>query len=99
MDGVRIIHPEVFQLAPPTNHRFSHRIAEKDDQHSMVLKVVKSVKNRREENLAAAQVRRLWNALKEDDVRLPLKQFLSLVTSNEFFIGLPQKVSSIPTSI
>jgi hypothetical protein len=99
MDGVRIIQTEVFQLAPPTNHQFSQRIAEKDDQHSLVLKVVKSVKNRREENLAAAQMRRLWNALNEDDVRLPLKQFLSLVTSNEFFVGLIQKVSSIPISI
>jgi hypothetical protein len=40
MDGVRIIQTEVFQLAPPTNHQFSQRIAEKDDQHSLVLKVV-----------------------------------------------------------
>jgi len=80
MDGTRFIPLFVFPLESESinvERRSSARLKEKQGKHSLTLKVFTSQRNDREDKLAAARARLLWNELDEVVARAPLKTFLA----------------------
>jgi hypothetical protein len=91
MDGLKSLPTEVFQLAEESNRRESSRIAQRSHKNSMKLKIFKNQKNNREENLAGAKMREMWNELDETTVRSKALEFRRVIQTDGVFQYLCDK--------
>jgi hypothetical protein len=89
LDGSRYIDPEIFPLEQTTSTRMSNRLAEQ--RHEFQLAVNCRPKNAKEDKLAAAQSRKMWNALNRSLVTSPYKKFVTGVKADGVIINLIEK--------
>jgi hypothetical protein len=85
MDGVRFLPDLVFPVESIDTNRCSQRLREKQPRHCLTLMVQREHKNKMEDNLAAAQMRILWNALREEDVKLSVNKFKGTIESDDTY--------------
>jgi hypothetical protein len=85
MDGEKRLPPDIFPMEETNIHRASGRLAQKKQTHSLRLKIFETQKNSREDSLAGAQMRMLWNALDEETVRAKKFLFKETTKSEEMF--------------
>jgi hypothetical protein len=84
LDGRRFIPESVFSLEPECVTRHSQRIEQRRKKHCLILEEIRS-SNSLEEKLSAAQMRKLWNSLEEETVRLPVAEFRRVVQKDEIY--------------
>jgi hypothetical protein len=83
--GKRFIDPQVFALEPINDiTRQSQRIRANSRKHSLNLSTF-TQKNEKENKLAAACMRSLWNALPQDAVTAAERKFEDIMKSDEIF--------------
>ena len=90
MDAPRHIPDCVFPLRETNVNRYSQRIAAAGNSNSLMVHIFRDQKNAKEDKLAGAQLRQLWNALGDDLVRSRLQEFKETVMSNTFINWLKQ---------
>ena len=83
LDGVRHIDDDVFVPEAEPLNRISSRLQAKKKQHGHQLKTQYDARNSKEDKLAAAHARRLWNALPAEVVSASVKAFGEMVKSEE----------------
>jgi hypothetical protein len=84
-EGKKFIPAEVFPFAMESTHRSSTRIRDKQNKHGLQLHLFKEQKNSLEEKLSAAQMRALWNAMEESEIRMQLAPFKSKIKETDVF--------------
>jgi len=92
-DGIRFIPKEVFQSQKedkPEGRKLRGRT------HSMAVKEEQGQKNTLEEKLAAARMRKMWNALTEEEVQLKLEAFEDKVKEEDIFRRLSMNGTLTP---
>jgi hypothetical protein len=83
--GIHFISSDVFPLQEESTSRCSARLKAKTNNHKMLMKTWNGKGGEREEKLAAAQSRKLWNALPEEVVTDTLEGFERSVKSDSVF--------------
>jgi hypothetical protein len=91
MDGQRFMSSTVFQFEPSVTNRFSQRIRSHQHRHPLILATLNQQKNKLEENMSAAHMRKLWNAMKEEVVQLRGSVFRSVIEKDETYLSLCQE--------
>jgi hypothetical protein len=92
--GVRFISPDVFNFnCGPSQNRQSTRIKEKRGGHNLTLASSSAKESCREENLAASQMRKLWNCLPETVVNEALEGFIASTKSENTFQYLCERLT------
>jgi hypothetical protein len=84
MDGTRHIPDCVFPLEERQSLRFSQRLSERRKTNSRTLQTFEEQKNSKEEKLACAHMRRLWNLVDEEWIHSRLPKFREVITSDSF---------------
>jgi hypothetical protein len=84
LDGTKYIPNGVFEVATSNNNRFSQRLKEQKNRESFLLATF-SQKNALEDKLSAAQMRLLWNELKEDQVLLSFSKYKEQIISDQLY--------------
>jgi hypothetical protein len=86
LEGKRFIPETVFSLELNINdNRHSQRLLEKRGTHELMLMEFKDIRNTKEDRLAAAHMRRLWNGLKVETVKLKFAAFVEAIRSEDFY--------------
>jgi hypothetical protein len=90
ISGERHISKEVFKLKCPSTDRTSARIREATASHDIQLEIRK-VKNVKEGKMAAAQTRKLWNALDKEAVTCSARKLEELLQQTNLLEKLTEK--------
>ena len=91
LEGTRYIDSEVFPLQiPESGIRKSSRLLERKYTNSIQMEIIVKA-NAKEEKLAAAQTRKMWNELDEDVVRSSVRDFACKIRDKEVIGKLVSK--------
>jgi ribonucleases P/MRP protein subunit RPP40 len=85
LSGERYIPESVFPLQEMDLNRRSQRVLDKKMRTMLILKQFTGHKNEREDKLAAAQMRQIWNSMSDHQVKLNGTEFKTMVMSDEWF--------------
>lgn len=91
MEGSRFMPDCVFPMAGVKVTRCSQRLKSKFPEHHLHLAPMCGQRNCLEDKLPAARMRKLWNALDEDLVKMTLPSFKEAISSEALFFKLTER--------